>query len=304
MSSVNRAPAGDLAVTSGQGILLPESTNKKRKERTVTVAVNSRDRNFTSTPNSNSFRWTFRRPLKNVVSLELVNGIIPADLYNVNTGWNMFTFGETAGPTWQVTLTPGRYTSTELATELQRALNALSGVSNTYTVAYTDITRKLLITTTGGTPYTFYFATGIYKDLFDAQNGSLQSINSPARLFGFETTDSTSASDGSLAPPNRMDPSLLAQRLYLHLNADNSIDFHRVEVGAGRKDCFHILYLDQLTNGYYTLNKDTYTPLFYSAPAPISRITTLNISFRDEFYRLVDLGRHDCTLVFDITFVE
>jgi len=299
MSSVNRA------ITSGQGVLLPEATNKKRKERTVTVAVNSRDRNFATSVDSNSFRWSFRRPLKDVISIELVSGIIPADLYNVTTDWNTFLFGEQGGNTWHVVLPPGRYTATELAAELQRQLNLLQGVLNTYTVTYSSITRRIVVTTTGPkVRYTFYFLTGKYVDAYDSSSGAIESINCPGRLFGFEYEDYTSATDGSLTPPNRMDPDLLSQRLYLHINADNSIELNRIEVGAGRKDCFHILYLDQLTNGYYTVNKDTYTPIFYSAPAPISRLTNLNISFRDEFYRLVDLGRHDCTLVFEITFIE
>jgi hypothetical protein len=101
-----------------------------------------------------------------------------------------------------------------------------------------------------------------------------------------------------------MDPALFFQRLYLHLNADNSIEFNRVETGADRKDCFHIIYLDQTTGGYYTLNRDTYTPIFYSAPVPIGRIATLNISLRDEFHRIVDLGGHDFTLVFEVTYLE
>ena len=81
------------AVTSGQQVLLPDSTKAKRKQRTITVAVNSRDRNIGQDYNPNSFRWSFRRPLKDVLSIELVNGSIPAALYNINTGWTNFTFG-------------------------------------------------------------------------------------------------------------------------------------------------------------------------------------------------------------------
>jgi hypothetical protein len=75
-------------------------------------------------------------------------------------------------------------------------------------------------------------------------------------------------------------------------------------MGAGRKDSFHILYMDQIINGYYTLNKDLHTPIFISSPAPISRVGTLNISIRDEFYRLVDIGWLDFTLLFEITYLE
>ena len=291
------------AITSGQGVLLPDSSRKNRKQRTVTVAVNSRDRNLMADYTTNPFRWTFRRPLKDVLSIELVNGCVPTDLYNINTGWNIFTFTE--GPTqYTVTLTPGQYTAAELCTELQRALNAIPGIYNTYSVAYSTITKKATIRVTAGVlAFSFNFQDPPNTDTIDGTSGTVQLIGCPARILGFENWIYSSTA-GTLTPPNRMDPSLFLQRLYLHLNADNSIEFNRIEMGAGRKDCFHILYLDQSTDGYYTLNRDTYTPIFYSAPVPISRIATLNISLRDEFYRVVDLGGHDFTLVFEVTYLE
>jgi hypothetical protein len=54
-------------------------------------------------------------------------------------------------------------------------------------------------------------------------------------------------------------------------------------------------------DGYYFLNKDTYLPIYYSSPAPIARMAFFYISLRDEFFRLIDLGNHDFTLVFEIT---
>jgi len=290
------------AITSGQGVLLPDSTRRSRKQRTVTVAVNSRDRNMMADYATNPFRWTFRRPLKDVVSVELVNGCVPADLYNINTGWNIFIFKESATD-YTVTLTPGQYTATELCTELQRALNAISGISNTYSVGYSGLTKKITVSTGGAAAFSFKFKDPPYTDTIDGITGSIQMIGCPARIFGFENWVYESVA-GSITPPNRMDPGLFLQRLYLHLNADNSIEFNRVEMGAGRKDCFHIIYLDQNTGGYYTLNRDTYTPIFYSAPAPIARIATLNISLRDEFYRVIDLGGHDFTLVFEVTYLD
>ena len=290
------------AITSGQGVLLPDSTRRSRKQRTVTVAVNSRDRNLMADYATNPFRWTFRRALKDVLSIELVNGCVPTALYNINTGWNIFTFKE-AATDYAVTLTPGQYTPIELCTELARSLNAIPGISNTYTVSYSGITKKITVSTTGTATFSFKFQDPPYTDTIDGNTGSIQLIGCPARIFGFENWVYESVA-GAITPPNRMDPALFLQRLYLHLNADNSVEFNRVEMGAGRKDCFHILYLDQNAGGYYTLNRDTYTPIFYSAPAPISRIATLNISLRDEFYRVVDLGGHDFTLVFEITFLE
>lgn len=291
------------AVTSGQGVLLPESTRAKRKQRTITVAVNSRDRNVTADYSSNNFRWAFQRPLKDILSIELVNGCIPADFYNISTNWNQFTFGEAQQRSWAVTLTPGQYTPTELAAELQTRLNGLAGAVNTYTVLYNSITRRITITATGGADFTFFFFTSPFSDAYDTYTGALTSVNNPGRILGFEWSDYTSTA-GSLTPPNRVDTDMFLKKLYLHINADNSVELNRLEMGAGRKSCFHILYMDQIRDGYYTLNKDLHTPVFYSAPAPIARMATMTISLRDESYRLVDLGNHDYTLMFEITVIE
>jgi hypothetical protein len=301
MSSV-----GATAITSGQQLLLPDSTRKLRKERKVTIAVNSRDRNTVSWPDSNNFRWTLRRPLKDVTCIELVNGCVPADLYNVAPDWAGFTFQEIAAGTtrWEITLPSGQYTATELAGVLQAALTGLPGGTNTYAVSYSGQTKKYTITATGAAAFSFLFATGVKTDTVDATTGAIMQINTPARLLGFGRTDVGAAGGASLISTYRADPEAPIKRLYLHINADNSVDLHRVESGAGRRDCFHVLYLGDTKDGYYMLNKDIHMPIFYSAPAPISRITTLNISLRDESYRLVDLSRHDYTLLFEVTFLD
>jgi hypothetical protein len=285
------------AVTSGQGVLIPA---KQRKERRVTVAVNSRDRNVEGNHDSNDFRWRFRRPLKDVTAIELVNGSVPADLYNVQPAWGSLTFQE--GTTaYNITLTPGQYDAAGLCDELE---TKLAGLSNTYTVGYSATTKKATITATAGTaPFAFLFQTGRYVDEIDRHTGAIQSVNCAAQLLGFEFQDTLSVA-GTIISPNRMDPFGPIGKLYLHLNADNSVEINRVERGAGRRDCFHIMYLDQIINGYYPLNKDIHSPIFYSSPAPIARMATLNISIRDEFYRLVDLGKHDYTLLFEITYLD
>jgi hypothetical protein len=237
------------------------------------------------------------------VSIELVNGSIPADFYNINTGWNQFTFGEGTATKNTLTLTPGQYTPQDLCTELQTQLNSFPGKLNTYTVTYNTVTMMMNISAVGSAEYTFYFLTSTFKDTIDAESGALVSINCPGRIFGFEWQDYTSVGL-VLKPQNRMDTDMFLKKAYLYINADNSIEFNRVEMGAGRKDCFHVIYMDEVVNGYYTLNKDMHTPIFYSSPAPIARVNTLNISIRDEFYRLIDLGWKDYTLLFEITFLE
>ena len=297
----------EIATTSGQGILLPESSRKSRKERKITVEVNSQDRSRTHSFNSNNFRWEFRRPLKDVVAIELVSGSIPADLYNVTPDWNNFIFAEGTGAKIKVTLTPGQYTATEVAAELQTQLNAVASVS-TYTVAYSATTKRLTITGSTTTPFTFFFQTGLpYVDTINRTTGIVENILCPAKLLGFDFYDYTSiVSSGTtvFSPPNRVDTDYCIKRVYLYLNTDSSKELTRIEMGAGRHDCFHIIYLPNIRDGFHNLNKELYTPIYYSAPAPISRMSALTISIRDEFYRLVDLGGHEFNLIFEFTVLD
>jgi hypothetical protein len=298
----------EIATTSGQDILLPESSRKHRRERKVTVEVNSQDRSRTQSYNSNNFRWNFRRPLKDVVAIELVSGSIPADLYNITPDWNNFMFAEGTGAKIKVTLTPGQYTAAEVATELQSQLNGISGATNTYTVTYSATTKRLTITGSTTTTFTFFFQTGLpYVDTINSTTGIVENILCPAKLLGFDFYDYTSVVSGGttvFSPPNRVDMDYCIKRVYLYVNTDSSKELTRIEMGAGRHDCFHIIYLPNIRDGFHNLNRELYTPIFYSAPAPISRMSALTISIRDEFYRLIDLGGHEFNLIFEFTVLD
>jgi hypothetical protein len=299
----------ETAITSGQQLLLPENSKKRRGPRQVCYAINSKDRNMKADADSNNFRWKFPNPLKDIQAVELLNGCIPADLYNVNTGWNQMTFGEAAGGTWTVTLRPGRYTEAELATELQSRLNALTSPTptNTYTVAWSGITRKMTITGAAGSPvaFTFYFQTGLYRDFID-HNNTCTSINTPSRLLGFEQLDYTSDAGLVIVAPNRSDVEYCINRVYLHVNADNSQELTTINTAAGRRNCFAILYMppSPVSLNYFFMNRDTHTAIYNSPPPGISRISNLTISIRDEFFRLIDLGKHDFTLMLEFTVLD
>ena len=296
------------ATTSGQQVLLPESTRRQRKERKITVEVNSQDRSRTQSFASNNFRWNFRRPLKDVVGIELVSGCIPADLYNITAAWGNFMFVELGGTPVMVSLRPGQYTPATLAAELQIQLNAISGATNTYTVAYTNIMKRMTITGSTTTTFSLLFQSGLpYVDTINSTTGVVENILCPAKILGFDFYDYTSTvSSGTtvLSSPNRVDTDFITQRAYLYLNADSSKELTRIEMGAGRHDCFHIMYLGAAKDGFYYLNREMYMPVFYSSPAPISRLSSLTISLRDEFYRLIDLGGHEFNLIFEFTVLD
>ena len=300
--------------SSGQHVLMKDQSKIKRAIRNTTIVVNSRDRNYLSYPNSNHFRWTLRRPLTNVMSVELMNGSIPAFLYTIQPDWGSFSFREwknlgfygESSTVVTITLRSGRYTELELCAELERALNAVESNENEYRVSLNTNTGRLTITVVSSRvyPYSLLFYSGDRKDEINITTLAMLSINTPARLLGFGLNDYTSEKDGMILAPLPMDLENFLNRMYLYIEADGK-NLSRMELGAGRDDCFHIFYLNpKLNQGYLLLDKDTDHSMFTSSPAPIARIANLEITLRDEFNRLIDLNHRELNLVFEICHLE
>jgi len=296
--------------SSGQQVLLPESTRRNRVSRLVTINVNSRERNVVSYPNTNQFRWRLKRDLKNIQSIRLIGGTVPADYYNINTGWNKFSLLENS-ITYTITLNTGKYDGASLAAELKRALNS-AGLMNSYDVSISSTTNKITIKRVSGIfTFSFLFGTGTYVDKFDDFTGAvdnltndyLTSIGSPARILGFVSVDYSDTS-GTLIAPNPIDTAWFLNKVFLHINVDTALELNRVEVARGAHDPYTIIYLDEVKDGSKHLNKETDYPVIEFSPAPLSRISLLEISLRDEFYKLLDTQNKEFTLIFEITFLE
>lgn len=295
-------PDPNIPTSSGQHVLMKDQSKIKKALRRTTVVVNSRDRNIIRDPDSNAFKFQLRRPLTNVYSIELMSGCVPGFFFNINTGWNTFTFIEGSKP-YTITLTPGLYTDATLLIEVQTQLNAIVGKRNTYTVTQNPNTRRMQITSTNVISYKIMFYSGLSHDQIDLNMLSIVSMNTPARLLGFGLQDYSSDGTGTLKGILPLDINNFLNRVYLHLESDGR-NLSRMELGAGRQDCFHIFYLIPGKDDYIFLNKETDHSMFESSPAPISRITTLEISLRDEFNRHLDINRRDYSLVFEVTHLE
>jgi hypothetical protein len=296
--------------SSGQTLILPNDVARKfvhRNEKVTTILCNSRERNIIAYPNPNSFRWRLRRDMKDITSIRLIGGSLPANFYNINLGWNIFSFLE-GSVTITVVLRPGSYDGTSLSVELARALNA--SCTNTYTVLYSSTTQKLTISrATGSKTYSFLFQSGSYIDSFDdfygavdtLSNDYLSGIKCPARILGFVSNDYTCDASGNLVAPFAVDNAWFLNKIFLHINTDTNKDLNRIEVAQGRSDPYAIVYLDEVLNGIKFLNKETDYPILEFSPAPLSRLSLLEISLRDEFYRLLDTQNKEFTLVFELT---
>lgn len=287
--------------SSGQDILLPLGPSK-RKHHTMLLEINSRDRNLVAYPSSSNFRVAFQRPLKDVCSIQIVGGTIPTKIFNIDQAWNKFTFQESA-TSYTVTLTPGRYTTTQLASQLATQLNSLGG-SNTYTCSVLPTTDQLVITrATGTASFTLLFASGIYQDLFN-QQFALETIRSPRKLLGFGYDDYISNSSGTITSPMAMDVDFLLNRVYVFVNHNSQQDLGMIERSIGKWNPHAIVYMDEPSLTYKTLTKDLFQPTYTATPTPIARIATLDISLRDEFHNILNLNGRDFTLLLEISYLN
>jgi len=305
MNAPTSVPTFENQRASGQNILLP-SIAKARIRRTVLLEVNSRDRNIRSYPTATEFRWKLFRPLKDVLSIQIVGGTVPTRFFNIDSGWNKFTFLENTTQ-YTITLTPGCYTTAQMVTELAARFNDLSGTtSNKYTFSISSLTDRITMTrTTSDENFSLLFASGDYVDLYD--NNSLNMMNSPAKMLGFGAADYNnnpfSDLSGTIVSPFAADANFLTNRMYLYINQENNQDIATIERSVGKKSPYSIIYMDQ-TSPYKTFTQENFEPVFTATPSPIARLTTLTISLRDEFDRILNFNGRDFTLLIEFVYLE
>ena len=179
-------------------------------------------------------------------------------------------------------------------------------------MTYSSTTLKLTIKRTSGTyNFSLLFQSGSYVDQFDDFSGAvdnlsndyLSEIRSPARLLGFVSMDYSSIST-SIVAPNPVDCSWFLNKIFIHINVDTALELNRIEVARGPHDPYTIIYLDDNKDGIKFLNKETDYPFLEFSPAPLSRLSLLEISLRDEFYKLLDTQNKEYTLLFELIHLE
>lgn len=295
------------ATTSGQFLLQPNRVPSTRSHQTIFVEVSSRDRNYLQRVQSNPIRYQFARPLKDVRSVELVSGTIPAQPCNIVKGANAFTFREHNGnifKDYEIVIPPGRYTPLTIIAQLN-ALFMDIGITNTYSWTICDCTCRVTLHRDSGTqPFELLFLCGLRPDEIDRCDGYFLMQNTPATVLGFDLSDYGSGSTDCIISPFPLDLNSSLNRIYLYINFDNKQDLGAIERGAGRRWPFALIYLDSETGGYKYLNKETFTPCVFSLPQPWARLQNLEIEFRDEWYRIVDFNGKDFSLLLQITCLE
>lgn len=293
--------SSDITQTSGQALLLKERPLANRKQKTILLELNSRDRNYMNLVKSNPFQYILGSPIKDIRSIELIGGTIPARPTNINSNNNKFTFVE-SGVSRLITFPPGYYSEELLLQEMAQLLSA--GSQSTYIVQKSSLGNIVIIQDIYSQPFQLLFFSTANPDVIDTLNGALLEQKTPALLLGFDMSDYSSNLDGMIISPFPMNLYANLTRLYLYMNFQNSLDLSCISRGAGRRPPFAIIYLDTEVNGYKFLNKETFSPISYSLQQPIGRLTTIQVEFRDEFFQIVDFNGKDFTLLLECTVLE
>lgn len=140
----------------------PESEDQWQR---IVLTVDSRSRNLT-TDTPSKYVVDLPTPIANVKKVRLLSTEITNSQYTVNANNNKIDLVDVTGGNivYAVTLTPGTYTATDLATEINLRMNAALGAlpNVIFTVTYNTVTSKLAITRVDvpGNTFSLLFATG------------------------------------------------------------------------------------------------------------------------------------------------
>ena len=104
-------------------VVKPDEDNITRGRISQIFAVDSRDRDRQTFPEPNHYRIQIPDEYKNVISVELIQGIIPRNPYNITTNCNVLYFEESYSECKSAIVTPGVYSIEELLAALENALN-------------------------------------------------------------------------------------------------------------------------------------------------------------------------------------
>lgn len=115
------------------------------------ILIDSRDRNYDLHPNTNNYSLRLDQNMKNVISVELLQAIIPNSDYLINSSNSCIHFQESTGATLIAEIDFGNYSSeTDIASNLQIAMNNVG--DSTYNVSYNSLIKRFTIQSdrTGG----------------------------------------------------------------------------------------------------------------------------------------------------------
>lgn len=252
-----------------------------------TLLIDSRDRNYTLYPNSNSYKIHLNKQYRDVVSIKLTKGMIPHSGFYISSQNNTIHFSEgTINLT--ASIATGYYDQSDLFTAISDAMN--SAGTNTYSLALTsDKKRNVIITGIDTFKLQFLSVKGEYLE------------NSIGPLLGFPPQNSTTPATtqtGSYPFCENID-----QEPYVAVHIDEAPNID--SLGRGADNAFAIIPLQSSnTNGCgrdffgkHTANSGE-TVKHYNPP--IGTLRSMTIKFKKHDGSLYDFNGKEHFLLFDI----
>ena len=167
-SNANFGGNGSGIPSYNEGILI--SPNKLVTEdenvNIINFIVDSRDRDHSVYPDSNSYVVYFPESYRDVLSVELLSIDVPKTQYNVHSNNNILHLiaGADDNATVSVTIPVGEYNITDLLNTIKTSLNANGGAGGaTYDVTVDASTRRVTIKQTANATAAFKLITGEIK---------------------------------------------------------------------------------------------------------------------------------------------
>jgi len=281
---------------------LPENSTigftKKQKTVQRLMNIDSRNRDLNAYSNSNEFKFTLQRPLKNVTKLELVTAEIPNTEYLVDNTNNKIDLTDN-GNAETITLTEGDYDADSLATELATRLNALTN-GTIFTVTFSDATGKYTIG--GDQNFSLLFSTGANADSIATstdgrQVGYLQRGNSARRLLGFNIEDTTSGT--SVTSTNKI---MLIKHPYVVLELGPDV-YENLDYFDDRStSAFGKILLDD--DNLVTKYKESDYEIARTYDPPLKKLEFLYVKWRSYGGNLYDFEGHENSFLLRVHTLE
>lgn len=236
------------------------------------LVLNSLDR---SNGESHSFILQLPRSYNNIIAIELQSVSMPTSFYNIKSGFNnTIVFND--GTDRTVTLNPGNYSASAIATEIQTKLNA-SASSLTFTVSFSSNTMKMTIAADGAFVLKFTNSQSCWREL------------------GFTNTDTSSATSHTGTNVISLDR---PHHIYIHVAELDS----RIETSSSSFFPHFVLNINSNAGDlsfYHSLSSFSQT-IYMNRTS----LHNLNITLTDEDGNDIDLNGSEWSMIWRLHFKQ
>ena len=241
----------------------------------VLMFLDSRDRNYNKYPNTENYTIKLDSVLRNVISIEILNAIIPNSHYIINNSNNTIHFEEESGIILTASIPNGNYTNeNDIAIQLENAMKNIG--DSDYTVNFNSGTNKFTILSdrTGGDGiFTLKFKGS--NEIFGS-NGSTRTTylsSSIGQILGFLKQDLSDASSHTSQSTSNISSD---RSIYLFINANAVDSFDNIE---GLKTNDHGKFMK------FALTSDLGKPTYWINPRARKRNET-NVENKNPYQKI------------------